>query len=213
MASDRFPPTPGFFGILCGVSLSILAGALLAAAHLIAKPVEVLTAEPKEREPGTVYFITGVRGGDWETKVATLSNPGARVRFSEGELNGWGERLFERYRLKSSDGTPEGEAEAKALARGLNLRFVEEDLQVGFSMDRLIGSPENKLVVQMLGRFEDSSSGWGYVPTTGYLGSLPLHKVPGALAVARSYFKKWAPELAKASSVAVNDGVLVVTMP
>lgn len=214
MASDRFPTTPGFFGIIFGVSLSILAGALLAAAHLIAKPVEVLTVEPKEPEPGVVYFVSGVKGGDWERKVAALSTPGATVRFSEGELNGWAERLFEQYRLKTkSDGTPEAEAEAKEMARSVNLRFVGDELQVGFVMDRAIGAEGSKLVIQLRGRFEKGSAGLGYAPTVGYVGALPLHKIPGVLGLARSYFHKWAPELSDVSSAEVSEGVLVVSVP
>lgn len=212
MASTRFPTTPGFFGIFFGISLSILAGALLAAAHLAAKPVEVTTIEPKTPEPGMVYFVSGVRGGDWERKVAALNSTGATVRFSEGELNGWAERLFEQYLLKSkSGGIPE--AEAKAMARSLNLRLDGEQLQVGLVLDRAYGPQGSQLVVQMRGGFERNSSGWGYRPEVGYVGSLPLHKIPGALTVARGFFHNLAPELAKADSITVGEGVFAVRMP
>jgi hypothetical protein len=214
MASTRFPTSPGFFGILFGASLSIFAGALLAAAHLVAKPVEVLTVEPKEREPGVVYFVSGVKGGDWERKVAMLSNPGATVRFSEGELNGWAERLFEQQLLKTkSDGTTESEAALKDAARSLNLRLVGEELQIGLVRERAIGPTGSKLVVQMRGGFAKGAFGWGYNPEVGYVGALPLHKIPGALALARTYFPKWVPELTKADSVGVGEGVFVVRMP
>lgn len=216
MASTRYPTTPGFFGILFGVSLSILAGALLAAAHLVAKPVEVMAIEPKEREAGTIYFVNGVRGGDWERKVAVLNSTGASARLSEGELNGWAERLFEQYWLKlKSGGTPEAEAEAeaKAIASNFNLRLVGEELQVGLVLDRAYGPEGSKLVVQARGGFERNTFGWGYRPEVAYVGHLPVHKIPGALNVARNFLRNLAPELAKADSIAVGGGVFAVRMP
>lgn len=214
MVSTRYAPAPGFFGIFFGVSLSLLAGALLAAAHLIAKPVEVLTVEPKEREPGQIYFVRGVKGGDWERKVATLNNTNATVRFSEGELNSWAESIFEAQLIRSkSDGTQAKEMEMKAIARGLNLRFVDSELQAGLVLERAVGQQGSLLVLQMRGGFSKGPFGWAYRPVTGYFGSLPLHKVPGAITLMRTYFQGWAPELAKAESIELGDGVLAVRMP
>jgi hypothetical protein len=213
MASTQFPPNPGFFGIIFGVTLSLLAGALLAAAHLVAKPVEVLTVEPKEPEAGVVYFVRGVKGGDWERKVAAMDNSGVTVRFSEGELTSWAERLFAQHLMSAKAwGALKAEAEAEAMASNLNLRLVGEDVQVGLVLDRMIGAADAKLVVQTRGAFVRGQQGWGYRPETGYVGALPLHKIPGALALSSSYFTKMTPDLSRAESIAVSDGVFVVRM-
>jgi len=214
MAFSHHSSTPGFFGIIFGISLSVLAGALLAAAHLAAKPVEVLTAEPKQPEPGVVYFVRGVKGGDWERKVAALNNSGSLVRFSEGELNSWAERLFEQYLIKTmSNGTPEGNAAAKGMADSLNLRLLGEDLQVGLVLDRAVGSVGSKLVVQARGQFTKGVLGWGYLPESGYVGALPLHKIPGALGLVTLYISMVAPELTRADLIAVGEGAFAVRMP
>jgi hypothetical protein len=213
MASTQFSETPGFFGIIFGVALSLLAGALLAAAHLVAKPVEVLTVEPKQPEAGVVYFVRGVKGGDWERKVAAMNNSGVTVRFSEGELNSWAERVFAQQLISAKGGaTPEREAEAKAMASNLNLRLVGEDLQIGLVMDRAFGAADAKLVVQTRGSFVRGVQGWGFRPESGYVGALPLHKIPGALALTRTYFAKFTPDLSKAESIVVGDGVFAVRM-
>jgi len=214
MASNSHPTSPGFFGIFFGVSLSVLAGALLAAAHLVAKPVEVLTVEPKEPEPGVVYFVRGVKGGDWERKVTALENSRGVVRFSEGELNSWTERVFEQNLLneKTSD-VPEARAAAKAMAKGLNLRLVGEELQVGLVLDRLVGAEGSTLVVQARGTFTKSVLGWGYRPQVGYVGALPLHKIPGALTLMAVFLSNAVPDLSGADSITVGEGVFAVRMP
>ncbi len=211
MASSDFAPSPGFFGIFFGVTLSVLAGAVLAAVHLAAKPVEVVTVEPQEREPGVVYFVSGVKGGDWERQVDGLARAGMTVRFSEGELNGWAERVFADYLKGQSAGRTE--LEAREMARSLNLRIVGNQLQVGVVWDHPGGVKGEKSAVQFRGGFAKSAFGWGYRPTEGYAGALPLHKIPGALTLARAYFPRWMPDLVSAESIEVGGGVLAVRMP
>src|SRR5215217_2054823 len=94
---DRALKGPGLFEITLGVLLSVILGIVLAALHLVFKPVEIVkagTEPPAEHDAGAVYFVEGAinssKSRQWMRKRQMLADGAAvDVSFSEEELNAW----------------------------------------------------------------------------------------------------------------------------
>jgi hypothetical protein len=215
MVTHKFPPVPGFFSIVFGALLSMLLGAVLACFHLMATPVQVLAADPKEPEAGKVYFVRTAKGGDWERKVAQLknSNTGLVVRFSDAELSGWAGKLFEQFMLER-DKNPDGrEARAKEAGSMASARIAGEQVQAGIVLHRRGALVAETFVLQARGGFSRGPFGWRFDPDEVYVGSLPLHKLPAVGLLLRTSMQSWKNELRDADSITIEKGVLAVQMP
>ncbi len=213
------PKPPGLVAILVSAVFSLLFGVVLAALSLVFKPVEVVKNPPKEPEAGRIYYVAGEAGRvgakTWESKGAALSAAeSGTYLLSEADLNGWATARFEQ--APAPEGTP------LALVAGVpNFRVDGDTLQAGAQNKLLVSGMEIPLIVQFSGGFEQSGAGgWTFVPQTGYLGSLPLHKAPGvmeavmrALGGAGEGTEEVAKILARAKTVTVVSSNVVVAMP
>ncbi len=188
---------PSLVEIIVGSILSVVLGALLAAAILIVKPVEVLKEPPKEVEPGTVYFFAGSKdwnaGQRWRFKRDSFVE-GHSVRVTEDELNAWVENIYpmlpvetQRPAPKSKDGkkkpaAKKGGEPAPLVQTGTpNFRLMSDSVKIGvtYYVD-LFGWWSFSVVSQTEGTFIKPKKGEDPVyfqPDSLYLGSLPVHKL------------------------------------
>lgn len=213
------PKPPGLVTILISAFFSLFLGVLLAVVALVFKPVEVVKSQPKEPIQGTIYYVPGETGRagakTWATKgAAMVAGEAGTYLLSEADLNGWASARFEQ--AAAPEGTP------LALVAGVpNFRLNGDELQAGAQNKLVWMGGELPLVLQVAGGFEQSGTGgWAFVPKSGYLGSFPLHKAPGAMAAvlrALSGAGEGAEEavkvLSNAKTVAIVANNLVVAMP
>lgn len=213
------PKSPGLVAIVISAVFSVLFGVVLAALSLVLKPVAVVKSPPKEPEEGKIYYVTGEPGRAgakaWESKGAALAAAeSGTYLLSEADLNGWATSRFEQ--ASAPEGTP------LALVAGVpSFRVKGDELQAGAQNKLILSGMEIPLIVQLTGGFEQSGSGgWTFVPQTGYLGSLPLHKAPGlmeavmrALGGAGEGAEEVGKILARAKTVTVVSDNVVVAMP
>lgn len=168
---------PGMIEITLGVVLSVTLGVLLAALHLVFTPVEVVKKAPDEPEAGKVYFVEGSQSGSkasqWKRKRQMLADGGpVEVAFNEDELNSW-----------MASVAPQAAQEAGVagffMPERVNFRIQESVLQVGLAGKLSAAGVSHDLVFQTRGQFEKGAAGFVFVPAEFYVGSLPLHTVPG----------------------------------
>lgn len=212
--------TPGLFGIIFGVGLSVSLGALLAVLHLISRPVEIVRTVPKEPTEGVRYVIEGATGSSagnrWKIKVKRLVEkiPG-EYAFTDAEINAWAEGTFEKAE------PPAGETPSFALLAGVpNFHAGADRLHIVTSNDLLLLGGVSKLVIEANGSFKQEAEGWSFVPAEFYLGGLPAHKLPVLAGVLFDRFSKAqavpadaSSILRSASSISVAEGSLAVHMP
>jgi hypothetical protein len=175
---DRALNGPGMIEITLGVLLSVTLGVLLAALHLVFMPVEVVKKAVDEPEADKVYFVegsqSGSKSGQWKRKRQMMADGGpVEVSFNEDELNAW-----------MSSVAPQGQ-QADAAAAGfftpdkVNFRVQESVLQIGLTGKMAAAGITHDLVFQTRGQFEKGPEGFTFVPAELYVGSLPVHAVPG----------------------------------
>lgn len=216
---DRAQNGPGMFEILFGVILSITLGVLLAALHLVFKPVEVVNRPPEELVPGQVYFIEGSvnssKAQQWKRKRQMLvEGASADVTFSEEELNSW--------MASSTAQLSKDEENATALfePERVNFRIQGGALQVGLLGKVAAVGVSHDLVFQTRGTFVEGTEGYVFDPKEFFVGSLPVHRVPGltSLLMKRVTAAQELPEdlketWRKLKLVAVEDNVLRLVLP
>lgn len=210
---------PGVFEITLGVVLSITLGVLLAALHLIFKPVEVVAKPPESVESGKVYFIEGSANGNkarqWQRKRQMLADgASADVVFIEEELNAW--------MASATPKPPQGAAAQTALVtpERVNFRIQGGVLQVGVLSKVAVLGLTLDMVVQTRGKFVPGEGGYRFVADEFYVGSLPAHIVPGLVPMIMERIMG-AQELpddlkttwSKLKLVAVEDNSLHLTLP
>ena len=176
---DRAMNGPGLFEITLGVLLSLVLGVLLAALHLIFKPVTVVADKlPDTVERGDVYFVEGSTNSSKARQVARkrqmlIDGGSAEVMFNEDELNSW-----------IATATEKAEAGAGAVAgiyepERINFRVRDSQLQIGLLGKLKTMGINQDLVFQTRGSFVASPEGFRFTADEFYIGSLPTHVVPG----------------------------------
>lgn len=221
MAIKLDNPKPGLFGIVFGVGLSVALGGLLAVAHLIFRPVEIVRSIPKEPTAGVRYVIEGAAGSSasarWKVKVRRLVDkiPGDYT-FSAAEINAWADGTFDKAEVPKGETPP-----SFALLAGVpNFNLAGGQLHITTSNDLLLFGGASKLVIETSGTFKQEAEGWHFEPAEFYFGGLPAHKLLPLAAVLYDRFSKAqaAPAdassvLRNASSITITDAALVVHMP
>jgi hypothetical protein len=193
---DRALYGPSLFEVTLGALLSLALGVALAFCLLVLKPVEVVKELPKEeeRQAGTVYFVEGAkdpaRSKGWMRKRQMLIDgaPG-EVALSEEELNAWFSsgapaKVEKRPVPKAAPGAkgqPEpAEEPTEVLTLDVpNVRIRDSVFQVGIPGNLNLLTLTLPVVVQTQGTFAKGSEMWEFKPSTMYLGSMPLHRIPG----------------------------------
>ncbi|CAM2831891.1 hypothetical protein [Rariglobus hedericola] len=216
---DRALNGPGMFEITLGVLLSLTLGVLLAALHLIFKPVEIVDKPVEAPERGQVYFVEGssntskARQGTRKRQMLAEGNS-ADVSFNEEELNAW---------MASATQQPQaGSAGASELftPERVNFRIREGVLHVGLLGKLKAVGLNQDLVFQTSGTFAQGADGYEFVADELYIGSLPTHIVPGLtpMLMKRILAAQELPEdlrimWKKLKLVAVEDNSLRLVLP
>lgn len=190
MISKKSPPAiPTRLEIVLA-AIAALAGAALAAACLVFKPV-VIAASPDAAGNGdsrVVRYVQGsrdsARGATWPRKRAALlaAAPGV-ISLNEDELNTW---------FASSTHTrPARRAGVSASAIQIDFHIANNLLQVAAPVTVRTPLGSRTLIVQLRGGFEripaNPSTGMPavvmFAPREACAGSLTLHRIPGATAL------------------------------
>jgi hypothetical protein len=194
---DRALYGPSLFEVTFGAILSVLLGAVLAFLFLVFKPVAIVKELPKEedRVESTVYYVEGkdesARDRQWMHKRQMLldGTPG-EMTLSEDEINacinsGRPNKPVKRPPPPARPGQPAPKPESEPVPDELfthdvpNVRIHEGTFQVGLPGQLNLISFSVPVIIQSQGTFAKGASMWEYVPATAYLGSMPLHRIPG----------------------------------
>lgn len=214
---------PGPIEITLGVLLSISLGVLLAAIHLVFKPVEVVAKAPDELEPGKVYFVEGAvnssKSRQWMRKRQMLADGGSvEVMFSEEELNAWMASVAPQP--QAGAGAAAASGTAVLTPERVNFRIRDGVMQIGLLGKLTALGFTRDMVFQARGKFEPGAEGHKFTADEFYIGSLPTHTVPGLaeLIIKRVLAQQELPEdLQKTwkqlKLVAVEDSSLRLVLP
>jgi hypothetical protein len=189
---------PSVFEVTLGAVLSLGLGAVLAVGYLLYKPVETVKQLPKEadRVPGQVYFLEGSKdtgkAKQWRTKRKQLMEAvPSEIVLIEDELNAWfaPEAPTQKTAAKPATGK-EGEPAPEApvpdeLVTWSHPTFRIADNQMHVSCTATLNplrlfTLDVPLIVQASGDFVKTGDTFVYAPTTLLVGSLPVHRIPGA---------------------------------
>ncbi len=216
---DRAQNGPGMVEVVFSVLLSLTLGVLLAALHLVFKPVEVVNKPPEELVAGQVYFVEGSvnssKARQWTRKRQMLADgTSADVTFNEEELNAWMSSATSQAKKGADDEMALFEPER------VNFRIQSGALQVGLLGKLAAAGVTRDLVFQTRGAFVEGNDGYVFDAKEFYIGSLPAHKVPGLaeFLIKRVIAAQELPEdlketWRKLKLVAVEDNVLRLVLP
>ncbi len=178
---------PSLTEVALGAILGLLAGLLVACVYLVFKPVPTVRELPKDRPRGMVYYIPGANGNShgsgWFAKQK-LFLAGKSVQLVEDELNGW---VVGTVKLDAPP-APTTNAKASAPAGASNAIFTpskptfkiaNDKLQIGMTCTLNWYGMMTDVVLQSTGTFTKDGDHYVYKPGTLYLGSCPLHLLPG----------------------------------
>ena len=194
---DRALYGPSLFEVTLGAILSILLGGVFAFLFLVFKPVVVAKELPKEedRVESTVYYVEGKdetsRDRQWMHKRQMLldGTPG-EMTLSEDEINacitsGRPKKPAKRIPPPPKPGQPAPKPEEEPVPDELfthdvpNVRIHDGIFQVGMPGQLNLITFSLPVIIQSQGTFAKAADMWEYVPATAYLGSMPLHRIPG----------------------------------
>ena len=225
---DRALHGPSLVEVILGAILSFIIGVLLGAALLILRPAIVVRELPKEdvRDPDAIYFVEGSRepskARDAAAKRKTFTE-GRSVSVIEDELNvlAGPATAFGAPAAATAAAPAKPEDSEQMIITGTpNFRIREGVLQVGVPVTLNVLGLSEKVVVQTRGGFEKQGDIFVYEPTTFYIGSLPVQRIPILANYARNEFlnAQAVPDDIKAAwpklaSVSVDGNVLNLTMP
>lgn len=172
-ARDRELYGPSTSEVVLGATLSLLLGAVLASAYLIAKPVETVRMIPEETVHNQVYYIAGAKsGGDqWlRKKQMFIEGESMEIELSENELNKW---------IASTKVKPETtESVPMVSLREVNFRIIDDKLQVGIPTDISLPMFKRSVIIQAQGHYEVSGGRFQFNLDKLMVGSLAVHRLP-----------------------------------
>ena len=186
---DRAKYGPSLTEVTVGALLSLALGGFLAAAYLIAQPVETVRSLPEEPEPGQVYFVEGSRQApnqaQWMRKrQMLLAGEGGEIALSEAELNSL---------VASTQGGGAGNDGGLFQATAFNFRVQDDQLQIAVPGTlQLFGLYSQSLIMQARGGFTGKEGDFRYVAKEFMIGSFAAHRVPGLTALLLS--RLWPAE-------------------
>jgi hypothetical protein len=178
---DRALRGPGPIEIVLSIILSLVLGVLIAAVHLVFKPVAIVKKAEEATEVGSVYFVEGSssssKSRQWTRKRQMLTGSGpVDVVFNEDELNAW----MATATPKPAPAAPGAAASTSIIEpERVNFRIQDDLLQVGVVGKLSVLGYDQELVVQTRGTFESGADGFVFKAREFYVGSLPTHLIPG----------------------------------
>ena len=236
---DRATHGPSLVEIVLGVVLSLVLGIALGAVLLILRPVVVAKEMPKDPDPRAVYYVEGSR--DTAKAKQGLAK---RKAFVEGQSVTVTEDEINALAAPTPAGAPPAAkpADAKAkdpkakepekpaahapgsdglLAMGSpNFRLHDGAMQVGVPVTINALGLGQKVIAQARGTFVKSGDVFVFDPTTLYLGSCPVQRLPFVAGYVRNKFVASQPipediktSWMKLANVAIEGDSLKLTMP
>ncbi len=227
---------PSTLEVALGAVLGLLLGVVVAAVYLVFKPVQTVKEPPKEIVKGVVYHlpgkIDGTKARAWQDKVATFVQ-GGQVVATEDELNAWAATLSGAAKADAKPGKPtekpkteekKGDGAATASdgdflsASGLNFRLEGDKLHISEKVVLNYYGLAKEVVFQTSGSFERGGESFVFKPESVYLGSCPVHMLPGvsgaltkALTAKAKVPDDFRAAWAKITAMAVEGGLVKVT--
>lgn len=223
---------PSTVEVALGAVLGLLLGVAVAGVYLVFKPVQSVKEPPKEPVKGVVYYLPGktdaTKARSWQDKAATFVK-GGEVIANEDELNAWATSLAAAAKAeakpgekpkaeeKKPEGTPAGGNEFLS-ASGLNFRLDGDRLHVAQKVLLNYYGFSKEVIMQASGNFQRGGESFVFKPDEIYLGSCPVHALPGVggslmkalVAKARTpddFRAAWS----KITAMSVEGGLLKVT--
>jgi hypothetical protein len=219
---------PTLTEVVVGASVSLVLGAMLAVVYLVLKPV--WTGKDLPRAPaGTIFYVEGSRSTEYGKlwlRKRQLFTDGSSVVLNEDELNAW-------MMATTAPAAPERPVAGQkftppAPPSGIfqmgtpNFRIRDGVLQVGTKGSlnvELIGF-KRQLIMQVTGQFVKRGGQSAFEISRFYIGSFPLHKLPGLSSQVLGYIlgQVQIPEeigtaWKKLANVTVEGSTLKLTMP
>ena len=175
---DRAVHGPGWGEVILGAALSLLLGVVLAAAHLIAKPVVQLKEPPKEeeRKGGTVYYIEGSRDSSKSRQALAKRKAfveGQSVTITEEEINA----LVPAARTAAAAAPAKKDGDAAPAAPDAfevgtaNFRIRDGVVHIGAPVTLNYAGFAHKIVVHGRGGLEKRGDVFVFDPDELYVGS------------------------------------------
>lgn len=210
---------PSTFEVALGALLGLLLGVVLACVYLVAKPVLTVKEIPEEKQKGAVYYVAGKvdpnRGRGWQAKQTSFV-AGGSIAASEEELNAWAASLGG---APAAPGAQPAAASNEFLsATGLNFRVAGDRLQIAQKVTFNYFGLAKEVQLIATGGFAPGGDGFVFQADSLYLGSCPLHALPGAggalakaLAARAKVSDDFRAAWAKLNAIAVEDNLLKAT--
>lgn len=222
---DRELYGPSVTEVALGAVLGLLAGVLLACVYLVFKPVSQVKELPKEPLRSVTYYIPGsessAKSRGWQAKQKQFL-AGTSISVVEDELNAWAVSVAAPAPKAPAAGKPD---EAKSAPEGLiipytpNFKVVDGKLQIGLKCKLNWFGLTYDTTAIATGGFAKSGDKVEFVPDKFYLGSCPLHLLPGISGVIASYVtsKEKVPDevrsaWAKLTEVTIEGGAVKLTV-
>lgn len=213
---------PSTTEVALGAILGLAAGLLVACVYLVFKPVLQVKEVPKEPVRGAVYYLPGSDSTAKSKGLAAKQKAfigGAGVELTEDELNAWSTATFgatpaaPKPAAKGAEGAP---AANQPAYDGIfnpgtpNFKLVNGNLQIGLKCVLNWYGLTHEVIVLTTGTLARSGDDVVFVPQTFYLGSCPVHLIPGAAAPLANHLlgKKKIPDEIKSAWAKVSDATI-----
>ena len=215
---------PSTTEVALGAILGLISGLLVACVYLVFKPVQQVKELPKEPVRGAVYYIPGADASAKSKGFAAKQKAfigGAPVEFTEDELNAWSVATFGAEAAAKPAAQPGGKpGDASQGYDGIfnpgtpNFHFAKGSLQIGSKCVLNWYGLTHEVVVLTTGNLVRSGDDVVYVPQTIYLGSCPVHLIPGLAEPLLSHLvsKKKVPDEVKSAWAKVGNATIEGTL-
>lgn len=200
---------PSMTEVVLGALLGLLVGVSAACVYLVFKEVPTVKQIPKEPVRGVVYYLPGsdsnAKSRGWEAKQKQFLS-GATISLNEDELNAWANSIKAPVAAKPAPGAAPV-SEDYFVPGQPNFRIVDGKIQIGLSCKLNWYGLATEVTVQATGDFRSVGSEFAFVPETVYLGSCPVHQLPGmaSLLVGQILNRQKIPDEARAAWAKVSD--------
>jgi hypothetical protein len=185
---------PSTAEVAIGAILGLVVGVVVASVYLVFKPVMVVKEVPKEPVRGAVYYIPGSEAGaknkGWNAMLKQFTS-GTSIEVIEDELNAWAPTLgapaaapatAPKAGVPAPAAAPAANADGGILQPGTpNFKIADGKLRIGFKCVLNWYGLNHEVFVITTGGFQRSGDKFVFKPETLYLGSCPLHLLPGVI--------------------------------
>lgn len=204
---------PSATEVVLGALLGLLSGVAVACIYLVFKPVPTVRELPKEQPRGMVYYVPGsessAKSAGWQAKQR-LFLTGKSVQLSEEEMNAW---LAAAMAAAHQAGGATDESKARNDKDGIftpskpNFRIVNDRLQFGTNCTLNWYGVKTDVTLQTTGGFAKEGDHFVFKPEKLYLGSCPMHFIPGATGLMMSLIsdREKAPDEFRVAWNNLND--------